>query len=253
MKSPTFAGEQRAVAMSGQPAQEEEADEKGEQIGKSVPANPEVRSELDHERAEIIQIIGDQAANLDASHAGCGEEIFAGRQSPGNARDRVDDFASSSSPSGTVRAAPARSRRGAQSGRIFRAASRDFRFSLCKTARPCSRNIPERRRQHRLADLQRDESVLESRRARRGRRPSARSRRAVSPTRSSRGGKIRARRASPSGSCSISPSGLAPGFQSASKRLWRSRHAPRCDCRWWRSRGKHSSTGRARSRFFTRC
>ena len=54
---------QSAVAALRQPAQKEKAAEKSEQIRETVPANAKVRSELDHERTEIIEVVGDQSGS----------------------------------------------------------------------------------------------------------------------------------------------------------------------------------------------
>src|SRR3954451_11251361 len=60
-----FLRRQFAVATLGQPTQQEKSKKESEQIRKSVPANAKVLSELDHERTEIIDVVCDQAGNLD--------------------------------------------------------------------------------------------------------------------------------------------------------------------------------------------
>jgi hypothetical protein len=60
-----FVRRQFAVATLRQPPQEEKSKKESEQIRKSVPANAKVLSKLDHERTEIIEVICDQADNVD--------------------------------------------------------------------------------------------------------------------------------------------------------------------------------------------
>ncbi len=140
---------------------------------------------------------------------------------------------------------------GAKSGGIFGRPSRHFlpRHSKWKDA---ARGVSRPRfRRYAAADLQRDESFLESRRARGRRRRHPQSRRArrgydcfVAP-----------RPAQIAGHDSAVARFLlrsGAGFRLAGERIRRSRQVRAASCRWWPSRGKPSSMGRGRSRFSIR-
>ena len=77
---------QSAVAALRQPAQKEKAAEKSEQIGKTVPANAEVRSKLDDEGTEIIEVVGDQSGSSVDQRTNDAEKKFFVREDGGEAR-----------------------------------------------------------------------------------------------------------------------------------------------------------------------
>ena len=75
---------QSAIAALRQPAQEEKTAEESEEIRESVPANTEARSEFDHERTEIIEIICDQSgSSLDQATDDAEKKVLPGRSSSG--------------------------------------------------------------------------------------------------------------------------------------------------------------------------